>query len=216
VDNLRSGEDGTSARAHRLRSDVERLLRELHEQSRLVTDTGERSTRSALLGMRLVRWRIALLRGDLHEIGQAQAAALKQLGSWTLPADLETVTDFQRAGARLGIPADSSKVERLRSQVPDRGHLRPYTSPNRNTPPAHQKPTQRRGLAPAISGNGSDSDAELGSPPRRVLLRRANSDTADPKNTTRLFNDDDDPFADHPSHERGRPQWSRSGPLGAL
>jgi hypothetical protein len=132
VDNLRREQGGTAAREQRLHFDVERLLSELREQSRLVNDTGERSTRSALLGMRLVRWRIALLRGDLHEIGQAQASALKQLGTWTLPADLETVAEFQRAGARLGIPANSAKVELLLARVPDRGHLRPRSASARS------------------------------------------------------------------------------------
>lgn len=123
-DDLGREEGHHSARAHRLRFDVHRQLIELDVQRRSVADTGERSTRSALLGIRLVAWRIALLRHDSHQAAQTQANVVHQLGRWTLATDLETVVTYQRAGMRLGIPADSTKVTSLLSRTPDRGHLR--------------------------------------------------------------------------------------------
>jgi hypothetical protein len=135
VEDLRREGGRDSARTERIRSHVENLLGELDAQRRLVTDTGQRSTRSALLGVRLVAWRIALLRGDPREIAQARAKTIKTLGAWTLPADLETIAEYQRAGARLGVTPDSTKIDLLMSRSPDRRHLRPGTTQPRNEQP---------------------------------------------------------------------------------
>lgn len=111
-------------RAQHLLSDARRQIADLDDQTRRITDSNDRATRSQILGVHLTKWRIALIQGDPYAIRNAQTNTVTGLGSWTLAEDLETIQHYQQVGARLGVEPDSGKLTTLLSHVPDRAHLR--------------------------------------------------------------------------------------------
>lgn len=103
---------------------VRRRLDELDRRCHRLSELDERSYRSAVLGVRLIAWRLALLQRDPAEIHRAQIRTLRQVGPWVLGADLDLVDRCRRASAQLGVPESATLSTGLRSRIQDRAALR--------------------------------------------------------------------------------------------
>jgi hypothetical protein len=106
------------ARAERLLTDAQNRLRELDRQCRLLPDTGARAHSSALLGVRLITWRAALLHRNPVEIAQAQGLTLRDAGARLLPRDRARIVRYQRAGVGFGVPINAGALAGLRGTKP--------------------------------------------------------------------------------------------------